>query len=441
MESAWCAQRAMLRWLSRQHPHWTQEELAASSGRSRRWVAKWLARFKDPDPDDLAVLSSRSRARHTSPPSTPQAVVERSLAIRDDPPAHLRRVPGPRAILSYLPRDSAAQALGVPLPRSTRTIWKILRPHRRIALDLPRRPQPLERPAPLQEGQMDFKDASTVPAEPGGKQQQGVETLNFVDAGTSLLLSAQVNAEYHAETAFDAVLTCLHQWGRPKQLTFDREPRWVGSASGRDFPSALVRFLWCVGIEPPICPPRRPDKNPLVERDHRAYGEECLQVLRPGSQEEVREVTDPFLVHSNTERPNQALACGNRPPRVAYPALPPLPALPEQVDPDTWLVQVNGQAFARRVQPNGSVEVDRRSYDIKQALAGQQVVLVVNAKDATFEVLLGKDHLKSLSIKGLVGQPLPLAAYAARMREEARSEYRRWLMQHRGWRQMRLWAS
>jgi hypothetical protein len=27
------------------------------------------------------------------------------------------------------------------------------------------------------------------------------------------------------------------------------------------------------------------------------------------------------------------------------------------------------------------------------------------------------------------------------MREEARSEYRRWLQQHRGWRQGSLWAS
>jgi hypothetical protein len=127
MEAAWFAQRAMLRWLSRHHPQWSQEELAAAIGRSRSWVAKWLARLKDTAPDDLAVLSSRSRARHTPPPSTPQAVVERILAIGDDPPQHLQRVPGPKAIRYYLPRDEQAQALGVPLPRSTRTIWKILR--------------------------------------------------------------------------------------------------------------------------------------------------------------------------------------------------------------------------------------------------------------------------------------------------------------------------
>src|SRR5579862_7524687 len=84
------------------------------------------------------------------------------------------------------------------------------------------------------------------------------------------------------------------------------------SASGRDFPSALVRFLLCVGVEPNICPPRRPDKNPYVERYHRSFGKECLDVLRPGTKEEVQEATDAFFVHYNTEQPNQALSCGNR---------------------------------------------------------------------------------------------------------------------------------
>jgi hypothetical protein len=118
-----------------------------------------------------------------------------------------------------------------------------------------------------------------------------------------------------------------------------------------------------------------------------------------------------------------------------------LPALPEFVDPDAWLGHIHGHAYARRVQPKGTVAVDRRDYYLSQALAGQQVVLVVNAPECRFDVLLGKELMKSLAIKGLVGQPLPFDEYVARMHEEARSEYRRWLQQHRGWRQGTLWAS
>jgi hypothetical protein len=116
----------------------------------------------------------------------------------------------------------------------------------------------------MQEIQIDFKDDSTVPAEPLGKRQHVVETCNFVDAGTSIWLHGPVRADFTAETAFEAVVEFLLLYGLPSMLTFDRDPRWVGSASGRDFPSAFVRFLLCLGIQPNICPPHRPDKNCYV---------------------------------------------------------------------------------------------------------------------------------------------------------------------------------
>jgi hypothetical protein len=136
------------------------------------------------------------------------------------------------------------------LLRATRTIWKILR-QLGLILDPPERMRKLLEPrGPLQEVQADFKDATTVPADPEGKQQHVVEVLNFVDAGTSILLSAQAHADFHAETALDAVVTFLRTYGLPPpppMLTFDRDPRWVGSASGRDFPSSFRRFLRLAG--------------------------------------------------------------------------------------------------------------------------------------------------------------------------------------------------
>src|SRR5262249_43512536 len=53
-------------------------------------------------PPDLALFPSRSHARHTPSPPTPQPVVARILALGDEPPDHLRRVPGPRTILAVL---------------------------------------------------------------------------------------------------------------------------------------------------------------------------------------------------------------------------------------------------------------------------------------------------------------------------------------------------
>ncbi len=179
----------------------------------------------------------------------------------------------------------------------------------------------------------------------------------------------------------------------------------------------------------------------FVERLIRAYQTECIKRDQPTTEEAAREVTEAFLVHYHDERPHQGRGLGNQPPRVAFPTLPTRPPLPELIDPDRWLASIHDQAFARTVQPNGSVVVEHHHYYIKRDLAGRKVVLVVNAPEQRFEVLLGREVVKSVAMKGLVGQLLPFDEYAARMLEEARSEYRRWLQQQRRLRQMSLWAS
>ncbi|HLZ58684.1 MAG TPA: integrase core domain-containing protein [Ktedonosporobacter sp.] len=68
----------------------------------------------------------------------------------------------------------------------------------------------------------------------------------------------------------------------------DRDVRWVGSATQRDFPSALLQFLYCVGVQPNILPPHHPELNCYVERYNKTYKQECLQAYRPGTLEEVR---------------------------------------------------------------------------------------------------------------------------------------------------------
>jgi hypothetical protein len=185
----------------------------------------------------------------------------------------------------------------------------------------------------------------------------------------------------------------------------------------------------------------RPDKKGYVGRLIKTYQAECLLREQPTPEEAAREVTEALLAHYHDERPHQGRGLDNRPPLVAFPTLPPRPPLPERVDPDRWLMFIHEQGFARTVQPNGSVVAEGHYSYIQQALAGQHVVLVVNAPERRFEVLVGKEHVKTVPIKGLVGQILPFEEYAARMREEARSEYRRWLQQQQRRYQMSLWAS
>ena len=245
-----------------------------------------------------------------------------------------------------------------------------------------------------------------------------------VDAGTSILLSAQPHEDFHAETALEAVIQFLREHGRPKHMSFDHDPRWVGGSSGWDFPSALRRFLLCVQVEPRLCPPHQPHKNGHVERYHRSYKEECLNVHRPESLEEVKRVTEQFQQHYNEQRPHQGRACGNQPPRQAFPMLPTLPPLPRTVQADRWLWRYHHRAFARLIGSDGCVTVHHETYYISNQMSGQLVALVVDAPSASFDVMTGAQVLKRLPIKNVVRDEMPLERFVALMLEQARSEER-----------------
>jgi hypothetical protein len=269
------------------------------------------------------------------------------------------------------------------VPRSARTIWKILR-QEGLILDPPAaRHQPLPPREPLEEVQIDFKDVTTVPADPDGKRQHVVETCNFIDAGTSILLQAQVRDDFRAETAFDAVVAFLRRDALPHMFTFDRDPRWVGSQSGRDFPSALRRFLLCLGIDQSALPAASASKaslrrtlSPLVQIRVEAFASACHEA---SSQRSDPRLSRTLQLAASTSR---ALV----PPRIAHPDLPHLPALEASVDPDRWVDHLHARAYVRHVGADGCVTVDERSYYIGLEHKSKAVALLINAPERCFEV-------------------------------------------------------
>lgn len=135
-----------------------------------------------------------------------------------------------------------------------------------------------------------------------------------------------------------AMSSTLIQHGLPRCIVFDRDPRFVGSWSTDEFPSAFMRFLLNLGVAIEVCPPQRPDLKPFVERYLRTLNGECIQVQQPENVLQTRAVFEAHRYIYNHFRPNQSKACGNRPPYEAFPQLPRLPILPEMVDPDHWLL-------------------------------------------------------------------------------------------------------
>jgi hypothetical protein len=99
--------------------------------------------------------------------------------------------------------------------------------------------------------------------------------------------------------------------------------------------------------------------------------QECLQSHRPSTVSEVTELTEAYLSHYNSQRPNQARSCGNQPPRVACPAFPALPEVPQTVVTLRWLSQINQRAFARTIRAGGKLSINREDDYVSRSLAGK----------------------------------------------------------------------
>lgn len=118
MESEWMTDRARLRQLLHDHPTWRMRDFATVLKRSVGWVSKWINRLRSAPADDDTIVQSRSRVPKTTTACLSLTVMLAIIMMRLHPPGHLRRTPGPVAILYYLGEDPALE--GEYLPRSPR---------------------------------------------------------------------------------------------------------------------------------------------------------------------------------------------------------------------------------------------------------------------------------------------------------------------------------
>jgi transposase InsO family protein len=409
MENEWELDRIRLYQLRQARPEWSLPQLARALARSLSWVKKWLKRFRETPRPSLAMFKSRSRAPQHRPQAILPAVRDAILSLRDELKNQYGRIVGAKTIAYHLHRDSLLQQQRLFLPRSPRTIWHILKEAGRIPSRIQEH-HPLERPEPMTHWEMDF-----------GQLGDTIEFLSIVDRGTSILVDTQTQHHYNAESALRAVAQLLVLRGLPRKLRFDNDPRFVGNWLADGYPSPLMRFLLCLGIEPDIVAPGKPQDKPFVERSIRTLKYECLWLDHPADPKAAADLLDRYRHFYNHSRAHQSLVCGNRPPYEAFPDLPTLTPVPERVDPDAWLKFFHRRMFRRRVGQNGSIAVGRYDYYVGYAAAGMRVGVSLDASRRVFHIHQGSLLLAEREIQGLVGQLMAFQDYLQHMLVEAQA--------------------
>jgi putative transposase len=229
--------------------------IAASLGRSVRWVYKWTARAAGGGPD---WATDRSRRPHGSPQALPPDVVEAVQLVRLEL-YNAGLLCGAQNIQWRLEELAVT-----PLP-SVRTIGRILTreglTHRRTGRYTPKgTPYPaLLATRANQVHQIDYV---------GPCYLQGPVrfwSLNTVDVAT-VRCAVEPVASRVGQATVDALWAGWHRLGLPEAVQADNELVFYGSPAHPRGMGVLIRLCLPLGIEPWFIPFQEPWRNGVVER-------------------------------------------------------------------------------------------------------------------------------------------------------------------------------
>lgn len=165
---------------------------------------------------------------------------------------------------------------------------------------LTREPQPLDAPAlPDVIWSLDFMHDTLY----SGRR---FRTLNILDEGVREALHIEVDTSLPGERVVRALERLKECRGIPEAIRCDNGPELLSQ----------VFVDWCDenDVEIRYIQPGKPNQNAYIERFNRTYREEVLNAYLFESLDQVREITEEWMIVYNEQRPHDAL--GGLPPVV-----------------------------------------------------------------------------------------------------------------------------
>jgi transposase InsO family protein len=314
---------AIIRSLAGEDPR----RIAASLGRSRQWVYKWLAR-EQAGGDAWAHDRSRRPRRQPRalPPEIAEAVRMARLELYNE-----GLLCGAQNIRWHL------EELGcTPLP-SVRTINRILvrhgLTHRRTGRYVPKgKPYPALR-APIANAvhQVDYFGPCYL------KGPVRFWSLNTADVATGRCATEPVG-HCTGQATVAALWAIWHRLGCPDALQADNAPAFFGSPTHPRGMGPLIRLCLAQGIEPWFIPLGEPWRNGVVEKFNEHYGSKFLARVTVPSAAALGPASRTFEAKHNSryrytklggQTPSEALRRDGRPLRYPPQERPPQVPLPK----------------------------------------------------------------------------------------------------------------
>jgi transposase InsO family protein len=308
---------------------------AQEAGVSRQTATYWVNRARQ---EGITDLSERSRAPHTCPTATAQAIVDQVLALKKAHPTW-----GAKKIHAFVWPAKA--------PICVRTVDRLLARH-----DLVRgRAQPAQPWQRFERGgcnelwQMDYK---------GGRP--GCWPLSILDDHSRFCLALRAVERKTTENGWSVLWEVLGEYGLPVCILCDNGDGFNSVTSLG--PTRFQANLWLLGITTTHGRPHHPQTQGKVERFHRTLTELVDEV---GGLEAACPLLEPWRQAYNWVRPHEAL--GQQVPGSVYvSSAQSRPArLPKH--------EAQTGAVMRKVDCAGRISYRNQTYLASKGLAGDWV--------------------------------------------------------------------
>lgn len=337
---------------------------------SRKTGYKWLARFLR---EGAEGLRDRPRRPRGSPRTTPPALEDAVLRLRDQHPAWGGRKLRARLQATQPGAAPAASTITAILRRHGRLDPKACAPHRAW--------QRFEAEAPNDLWQMDFK--GHFPADQGR-----CHPLTVLDDHSRYALGLEACGDEQTMTVRPRLTAIFRRYGLPRRLLVDNGAPW---GSDRLHPyTPLTVWLMRLGIRVSHSRPYHPQTLGKDERFHRTLNAELLQYCQGLELAACQRRFEDWRRLYNLERPHEAL--GLAVPASRYRESP--RPFPENLPP----LEYGPGDQVRKVAINGVIHYHNRKFRIGKAFRGEYVALRPTLKDGVFDVFFANQRVAQLNV-------------------------------------------